>query len=187
MNQFQIPDTQWITQELIDVICADYQMQWEGLHGFEHWRRVCDNGLLIASQNGANRKVVELFAFTHDCQRLNDGGDPQHGARASQYIKTKLKNYIELSPEELDLLCLACELHNDGHTEGDITVQTCWDSDRLDLMRAGIMPVKFLLCTEVARRDDVIDWAVTRSCQWADRRYNEAIRRQGSSNPYSSW
>jgi uncharacterized protein len=168
--------TEWMTQPLLDAIRAEYQMDWNGIHGYAHWCRVCENGLLIANENGANRRVVELFAFTHDCKRRNDGHDPQHGLRASQHIRAKLFEYFDLTPDELELLCTACELHTDGRTEGDITIQTCWDADRLDLMRAGIMPEKFYLCTEVARRDEVIQAAVARSCQWADERYRSFFK-----------
>lgn len=61
-------------------------MDWNGIHGNSHWFRVRENGLLIAGENNATPKVVELFAFTHDCRRENDGIDPQHGKRASQYF-----------------------------------------------------------------------------------------------------
>jgi uncharacterized protein len=40
-----------------------------------------------------------------------------------------------------------------------VTIQTCWDSDRLDLGRVGIMPHPSLLCTEVAKRPETIKWA----------------------------
>lgn len=163
---------EWITPPLLDAIRAEYQMDWNGIHGYAHWCRVRENGLVIARENGANRKVVELFAFTHDCMRRNDGDDPQHGLRASLHIKAKLIDYIDLTPEELGLLCTACELHTIGRTEADVTIQTCWDADRLDLMRVGIMPQKFYLCTEVARRDEVIRSAMDRSCKWANDRYH---------------
>jgi hypothetical protein len=36
--------------------------------------------------------------------------------------------------------------------DGDITVQTCWDADRLDLPRVGIQPLPQFLCTEAAKK-----------------------------------
>ena len=34
-----------------------------------------------------------------------------------------------------DMLVHACRYHSDGLVEGDVTVRTCWDADRLDLGR----------------------------------------------------
>jgi uncharacterized protein len=41
--------------------------------------------------------------------------------------------------------------HSDGKTEADVTVQTCWDADRLDLGRIGVYPKTELLCTATAK------------------------------------
>ena len=38
-------------------------------------------------------------------------------------------------------------------------LQTCWDSDRLDLGRVGITPHPNRLCTAVAKRPEPIKWA----------------------------
>jgi uncharacterized protein len=52
----------------------------------------------------------------------------------------------------------------DGLLEADLTVQTCWDADRLDLGRVGKTPRVEKLCTEEARRDPVLrDLAYRRS------------------------
>jgi uncharacterized protein len=45
----------------------------------------------------------------------------------------------------------------------DITIQTCWDSDRLDLGRVGITPHPRRLCTEAAKRPTTIKWADARA------------------------
>lgn len=49
--------------------------------------------------------------------------------------------------------------HSDGFQEGDATMRTCRDADRLDLPRVGIHPDPARLCTEPARRSEVIEWA----------------------------
>ena len=41
--------------------------------------------------------------------------------------------------------------HSDGRVDADVTVQTCWDADRLDLGRVGKRPDPRLLCTPAAR------------------------------------
>jgi uncharacterized protein len=44
-----------------------------------------------------------------------------------------------------------------------VTVQTCWDADRLDLGRVGKHPHPRYLCTPAARDREVIEWAYRRS------------------------
>jgi hypothetical protein len=55
----------------------------------------------------------------------------------------------------------ACAGHTTGRWHPDPTVQACWDSDRLDLLRAGIRPDPARLGSEAARR--LIDWASDRA------------------------
>jgi uncharacterized protein len=44
-----------------------------------------------------------------------------------------------------------------------VTIPTCWDSDRLDLGRVGIMPHPSRLCTDAAERPETIKWAEGRA------------------------
>ena len=67
--------------------------------------------------------------------------------------------HFQLSDERFDLLYTACADHTEGRTEGDVTIQTCWDSDRLDLGRVGVMPEPSRLCTTAARSRDMLLWA----------------------------
>ncbi len=165
-----------ITYELLTALKNEYRLNWNGLHGFSHWQRVRVNGLRLAKINGANPKVVEYLAFFHDNQRHNDGFDPDHGRRASQVIRTIFDGKLQLTLEEIELLCDACDRHNDGLTDAEISVQTCWDADRLDLMRAGIQPDPQYLCTAEAKRDEVIAWAVNRSLGWLNQTGDEIDR-----------
>ncbi len=153
-----------ITPELIEHIKVTYLLNWNGLHGYAHWVRVCENGLHLAQKNGANQKVVALFAFTHDMARQSDRGDPQHGPRAAHRIQAELQGvYFHLLPEELKQLVQAVSQHTLGFTQADLTIQTCWDADRLDLGRAGIMPHPKHLCTPEAKDPATIEWAYRRS------------------------
>jgi uncharacterized protein len=63
----------------------------------------------------------------------------------------------------LEMLAYAVRHHSDGLTEADVTVQTCWDADRLDLGRVGITPRAERLCTEQARDPVLFDIAYRRS------------------------
>ncbi len=151
-----------ITIELIAQIRKYYPLQWHGTHGIVHWNRVYQNGVKLASQEGVNKKVVKLFSVFHDSQRLNEGKDPNHGNRGAE-LAVKLREYLPLNDDELDLLTIACELHTKTLDHENITVQACFDSDRLDLGRVGHYPNADRLCTLMAKRKDIIEWAYHRS------------------------
>ena len=149
-----------ITQKLIDAIRETYQLEWNGIHGADHWARVRNNGLRLASVTGANTRVIEAFAFIHDSCRLSDGHDPDHGPRAAVFAESINNTLLHLQSHELNDLIDACTHHTRGGTSGfNMTVLTCWDSDRLDLGRVGIRPNPDYLCTEAARRKEIIKWA----------------------------
>ena len=152
-----------VTQELVDFIRNQFCLDWFGIHGAAHWARVRVNGLQLARTTGANVKVVELFAFLHDAQRQNDGRDPEHGERAAGLVRELNGQFFSLDRPGLLLLEQACREHSNGGLEADVTVQTCWDADRLDLGRVGKHPDPRYLCTEVARRPETIEVAYGRS------------------------
>ena len=147
---------------LIHRILSEYSLPWDGVHGVSHWARVLENGRSLAGQTGANLAVVELFAVLHDSKRTNEGIDDGHGQRGADFARLLRGLYFDLADEELELLALACTDHTNGRTEADITVQTCWDADRLDLYRVGIYPQAELLCTAAARQPELFGWAVQR-------------------------
>jgi uncharacterized protein len=149
--------------ELIQRIRTQFALDWKGILGAPHWARVQDNGLRLAELTGANATVVRLFAFLHDARRLNDHSDPLHGTRAAQFAAELRGTVFELADSEFGLLTLACRGHSDGMLDADITVQTCWDADRLDLGRVGIRPDPARLCTAAARDPALIAWAYRRS------------------------
>ena len=146
-----------ISEDLIRIIEQGFALCLDGIHGAPHWARVRTNGLRLAEQTGANRAVVELFAWLHDSKRLNDGHDPQHGVRAAQFAASLRGTHFDLPESDFALLQFACEFHTAGLTEADVTVQTCWDADRLDLGRIGIRPNPRRLCTSAAR-EPALPW-----------------------------
>ncbi|GAA5526178.1 hypothetical protein Maes01_02773 [Microbulbifer aestuariivivens] len=156
-----------ISKRITSFLKNHFQLEWNGIHGASHWARVRQNGLIIARQNGADPVVVSLFALLHDIERRSDGSDPEHGARAARLVQELNGEYFNLHARQMDLLRQACELHSDGETYADITIQTCWDADRLDLGRVGVKPDPMLLCTAAARNQDLIDWCYLRAKRWA--------------------
>ena len=137
--------------KVVRKILEAYSLPVEGLHGISHWARVLENGRELAHMTGAQIDVVELFAVLHDSRRQNEGRDDRHGLRAAESLHLLRGAVFDLPDESLDLLFRACAHHTDGLTDGDVTVQTCWDSDRLDLGRAGIRTDPARLCTEAAK------------------------------------
>jgi uncharacterized protein len=144
---------------LVHRILGEYPLRWDGPHGVGHWARVLENGLRLAETTGAKVEVVQLFAVFHDARRVSDGGDGDHGRRGAEFAAELRGDLFKLPDADFDLLYEACGAHSDGLIEGDITIQTCWDADRLDLGRVGMIPAPKLLCTPPAKTWEMIQWA----------------------------
>jgi uncharacterized protein len=141
---------------LIALIKSEFKLDWGGIHGANHWARVLHHGKTIGELRQADLLVVELFGFLHDSCRLNDGKDPQHGQRAADFAHGIHGDFYQLTPKQLDALCYAMQHHSGGEVSTDATIQTCWDSDRLDLGRVGIIPSPKFISVEGA---EFIDYA----------------------------
>ena len=152
-----------VTNELIKAIRREYRLPWRGIHGAGHWARVLENGVRLASLTGAHLEVVTLFAVFHDSRRVNEGYDPEHGRRGADLAAALRGTLFVLDDDAFELLRTACIHHTDGKTMADVSVQTCWDADRLDLGRVGIKPHPKRLCTKAAKDPAVIAWAYERS------------------------
>ena len=151
------------TSRLIDAIMPQYPLSLTGVHGPTHWDLVWENGRHLAALTGADPQVVALFALLHDCRRTTEGEDYEHGQEAAYFARTLRGKALLIDDHGFELLYEACARHADGETEADITIQTCWDADRLDLGRVGIRPDPDRLCTEAARDPDLIAWASQRA------------------------
>ena len=154
--------------ELLGYLRQQLSIDWFGHHGIAHWARVRANGLMLADSVGANKHVVELFAFFHDARRLNEHTDDGHGARGALLARRLKGRFFEATDEEMDLLQFACDHHSDGQTQGNPTVLTCWDADRLDLGRVGTTPSAKYLCTDMAKMEATMQRANRRAQHWVD-------------------
>ncbi len=152
-----MPKPKLITPQMMAFIRAEYRLHWRSYHGVSHWARVRYNGLRLAESNGANPRVITLFAFLHDLKRRDEGRDPNHGPRAAAIVDDIRHLMPALSDEEAELLKAACAGHTRSRTHEDLTVRTCFDADRLDLGRVGIRPNPDYLCTPEARDPKLID------------------------------
>ncbi len=142
-------------------ILAGYQLMVRGDHGVVHWARVLENGLQLATTTGADVEVVTLFALFHDSRRVNEYHDDGHGQRGGDLARSLRGRLVHLDDARFELLYEACRLHTDGHITGDPTLLTCWDADRLDLGRVGIIPERSRLATDAARK--LLHWAHPRA------------------------
>ena len=152
-----------LSPALIRAVRLQYTLPWRGIHGVDHWARVRETGLRLATHTGANPAVVELFAVLHDARRRNDGHDPGHGGRGADLAAKLRGTLVHLPDADFWLLRAACADHTKGLIAADIAIQTCWDADRLDLGRVGIVPDPARLCTAAAREPTMREWAYERS------------------------
>ena len=167
-----------VTQDTINYCCQLYKLDHFGDHGFIHWMRVLFNGRLLASKTGANLKIVELFCLLHDTHRHDEWSDPEHGARAADFVAELFSQpnnpfKVQLSDKELSILLRALRYHTGGmpSQSNGVTIGTCWDADRLDIDRVGLYPKAKYLSTKHARNHDVIEAAVLRSHMNPDIRF----------------
>jgi len=131
------------------------------LHGDQHWRAVAMQGLTLAAINNLQpqaHKIAVLFGLFHDCRRLDDGYDPDHGKRGAQAIlDSPIRNSI--APSALEILIPSCEQHDEGHTTTNVHVGIGWDADRSVLTRVGIEP--HFAFFSVVRETDFVDFVAS--------------------------
>ena len=140
-------------------VINDPDLRKSHIHGPDHWARVERNGIYIGEQLGADLTVVKLFALFHDSRRQNDAIDKGHGQRGADYAKSLRNKLFELADEQFDCFYNACRLHTRKIHTKDVTMGVCWDSDRLDLGRIGMVPSSEFLNTEIAKNiADLTEW-----------------------------
>jgi uncharacterized protein len=139
-------------EELWGIVSNQFQLDEHSDHGPDHWRRVEQNGLLLAKSSGADITVVRLFAIFHDSRRENEFTDPEHGRRGAAYARELRNIHFQITDLQFDLLETACIWHTERTHHQDATIGTCWDADRLDLGRVGIIPDPKYMNTDLGRK-----------------------------------
>jgi HD superfamily phosphodiesterase len=138
---------------LLRKIVDHFELELDGVHGMDHWLRVYANGMRLSRITGANGRVMKWFALLHDSCRESNGIDPDHGQRAAA-CASKNRSELGLQEGEIELLIAAISCHTTGCSpESNITIKTCLDADRLDLVRLGMSPRADLLYTDAAKRE----------------------------------
>ncbi len=147
-----------LSPKTLSEIHSQFQLDWWGWHGVAHWARVLENGLTLCTKvEGVRADVVVLFALFHDACRESEYSDPEHGHRAAELAQRyQHMGALRLDPAGLEILVEACRGHNQGRVSKDATCGVCWDADRLDLARVGIVPSSRFLSTAPARERDFL-------------------------------
>jgi uncharacterized protein len=139
------------------------------LHGPTHWARVhmFAKALLTREQVPADAQTcVVLFAWLHDLAREDDEGTRTHAVDGAAQVDRILPAIGEdLSPDQREVVRGAINYHSDGMVAREaveaglfahvawpadvviLAVGCCWDADRLDLPRVGIVPDPSLMST----------------------------------------
>lgn len=139
-------------EQVFEAAQAEFRLGDYSIHGTGHWLRVERNAVELARENGADEDVVRLFAFLHDCRRWNENHDPEHGRRAAEFVREIRGRLFELEDDRVALLREAIRFHADGTVTSNATMGTCWDADRLDLDRVGIMPAARFMSTAAGKK-----------------------------------
>ena len=121
-----------------DFIYEQKSLNDNSVHGLDHWNQVEFNGVFLSEKTKADISVVRLFALFHDSRRISDGRDIEHGNRGAE-LALKMRGVLfDLDDARFSLLYHACKNHTTEISSGNITIDTCYDADRLDLGRVGL-------------------------------------------------
>lgn len=141
----------WL-KEIWKITTDHFALGIRSYHGPSHWANVERNGIYLSARTGADITVVLLFAAIHDCCRVNENDDPEHGPKAAEFAKKLFdEGKIRITQEQMDKLYKACHSHQLEKLNDDPTIGTCWDADRLDLVRVGEIPNVEYFSTEYGR------------------------------------
>ncbi len=145
-------EPRWCDFERLEkVVVGQFKEEAGAVHGVSHWRRVEQHGLWLASRMDVDILVVRLFAWFHDSKRENDYTDPDHGKRGAEFARSLRGQLFELEDAAMEKLVYACTWHTERDFTDDLTIGTCWDADRLDLGRVGVIPSPEFMNTPFGR------------------------------------
>lgn len=118
-----------------------------GIHGLGHAARVLIHADRISSSmlrhgQQVDRDVVLWAAALHDVRRMDDGADPEHGARAADWIHSggaahQLLSLTDLQRERLEYCCRWHVPPDEKAPEMTPELICLKDADGLDRVRLG--------------------------------------------------
>lgn len=112
------------------------------VHGVRHWKQTMwASCRLLAEEPRADPAVALVFGLVHDCLRVLEAADPEHGLRAARLVIELVREHLlDLSDDQLEMVKAACEHHSESLWTSNPTVGICWDADRVGLWRLGLRP-----------------------------------------------
>lgn len=122
------------------------------IHGYEHWKRVENVGHMLCGSEGVDKMFVTLFSYFHDSCRVDDSVDTRHGQVAANYAKSLRGVCYDMGQEDFDLLYTSIYFHSHPMVTNNASVGVCWDSDRIDLVRVGLIPKIEYMSTKSAKK-----------------------------------
>jgi uncharacterized protein len=128
-----------ISDLLVTKLLKEFPLNLHGLHGIGHWARVNSNGQMLAKLYSLNPEILALFSIFHDCRRIDDFSDKNHGLNGADYAKLLRGEFFELRDNDFQVLYKACKYHSLQINCSNKTIQACWDSDRLDIGRCKVL------------------------------------------------
>jgi uncharacterized protein len=130
------------------------------VHGDSHWRDTAWFGAeMVRVERACDPALVFLFALIHDCLRVDDGYDPEHGLRSAALVAELRADLLVLTDERAAVLRAACAEHSSGLVTAHPTIGACWDADRLGLWRIDVAPVPAGLSLAMNRAAERIERA----------------------------
>lgn len=85
----------------------------EKQYRYDHTMRVTKIGLEIAKQEGLDRLIVGLGCILHDCAKLEEVANIDHG-RLSANVARPFLETLDLTTKQVDDICYAIAIHVDG-------------------------------------------------------------------------
>lgn len=162
-------DDKWLP--LLHEVIAQHKLDIEKSgHGLHHWLRVIDIGMRLADADPrVDRDVIVAFGLLHDSARTHDNYCEEHGPNSLNVIRA-LDSCIPLDDNQKLMLSFACV----NHTSADCnhfplfepTLHACFDADRLDLWRVGIVPDSKYLFTDAGKDPELQAWANSNGENW---------------------
>ena len=164
-HEFMITESSFF--KLIGYATQDSQLSASPIHGDKHWRAVSLQGVWLAKKlqmSQEARLIALLFGLFHDCRRENEDYDPLHGQRGASVLAS-VEDFV-VSPEIMNKVVSACELHHHQKNTDDVYLGLCWDADRSLLGRVGMVPSQAYF--SVARNDTFDDFVSNAQQYWHD-------------------
>jgi uncharacterized protein len=152
-----------IPKKVLKSIIEEYSLNLlSGMNGLNHWSRVLENALLLSEYNNANKNIIIAFSLFHKIKRNNEEHDQNEGIKSAEFLRY-YEDQLNLTEEEFDETYLACKNISEYMFHENKNISTCWDAERLDLMRTGLYPKESNMNSDYAKNAGIITWSVKRA------------------------